>query len=284
MSSKTTRARADIRTKGADMAVSIRDVQAFKDRGEKFAMLTVYESTMARILDEAGIPLMLVGDTLSEMMLGHPSTVPVTVDEMLHHTKAVTRVVENALVVGDLPFGSYQISVEEGMRNGARFLKEGHTRCVKMEGATPTVLELVSRLTDAGVPVMGHLGLTPQSEHQLGGRRVQGRTDEMAAAILDKARQLEAAGAFAVVLEAVPAGLAERVTTSLAIPTIGIGAGPHCDGQVLVFHDFLGITPWEVGKFVKEFASLGEEINRAALQFKTEVAAGTYPSTDQSYN
>lgn len=265
------------------MAVTIRDVQAFKDRGEKFVMLTCYESTMARLLDEAGIPLMLVGDTLSEMMLGHPTTVPVTMDEMLHHTKAVTRVVKNALVVGDLPFGSYQISVEDGMRNAMRFLKEAQTRCVKMEGASTTSLHLISRLTEAGVPVMSHLGLTPQSEHQLGGRRVQGRTDEQAARILEGARRLEDAGAFALVLEAVPAALAREVTQTLSIPTIGIGAGPDCDGQVLVFHDFLGITPWKVGKFVKEFASVGEEISRAAMQFKHEVAAGTYPSAAQSY-
>jgi 3-methyl-2-oxobutanoate hydroxymethyltransferase len=264
--------------------ITIRDVQSFKDRGEKFAMLTVYESTMARLLDEAGIPLMLVGDTLSEMMLGHPSTLPVTIDEMLHHTKAVTRVVENALVVGDLPFGAYQVSVEEGMRNAARFLKEAQTRCVKMEGASTTVLNLVSRLTEAGVPVMAHLGLTPQSEHQLGGRRVQGRTEDQAMRILDGARRLEDAGAFALVLEAVPAAVARRVTTALSIPTIGIGAGPDCDGQVLVFHDFLGITPWKVGKFVKAFASLGDEITRAARQFQDEVAAGTYPSLDESYN
>lgn len=265
------------------MPITIRDVQAFKDRGEKFAMLTVYESTFARLLDDAGIPMMLVGDTLSEMMLGHPSTVPVTLDEMLHHTKAVTRVVNDALVVGDLPFGSY-LTVEDGIRSAARFLKEAHARCVKMEGATSTVLDIVSRLTDAGVPVMGHLGLTPQSEHQLGGRRVQGRTEEQAASIMEGAAMLQDAGAFALVLEAVPAQLAEEVTRSLRIPTIGIGAGPHCDGQVLVFHDFLGITPWKVGKFVKPFASLGEEITRAAHRFKKEVADGTYPTLDESYN
>lgn len=266
------------------MPGTIRDVQAFKDRGEKFVMLTVYESTFARLLDEAGIPLMLVGDTLSEMMLGHPSTVPVTMEEMLHHTKAVTRVVKDALVVGDLPFGSYQVSVEDGMRNAVRFLKEANTRCVKMEGATPTVVEIVSRLTEAGVPVMGHLGLTPQSEHQLGGRRVQGRTDEEAARILEGAGCLQDAGAFALVLEAVPAVLAKEVTERLSIPTIGIGAGPWCDGQVLVFHDFLGITPWKVGKFVKPFASLGEEIVAAARRFADEVASGSYPSLDESYS
>lgn len=266
------------------MPITIRDVQAFKDRGEKFAMLTVYESTCARLLDEAGIPVLLVGDTLSEMMLGHPSTVPVTLDEMLHHTKAVTRVVKNALVVGDLPFGTYQISVEDGMRNAVRFLKEAGTRCVKMEGASRTVVDLVARLTEAGVPVMCHLGLTPQSEHQLGGRRVQGRTEEQATRILEGTARLQDAGAFALVLEAVPAALAKQVTESLSIPTIGIGAGPHCDGQVLVFHDFLGITPWKVGKFVKSFASLGDEITQAAHRFKDEVAAGVYPSLDESYD
>jgi 3-methyl-2-oxobutanoate hydroxymethyltransferase len=263
--------------------ITIHDVQAFKDRGEKFAMLTVYESTCARLLDQAGIPLILVGDTLSEMMLGYGSTLPVTLDEMLHYTRAVTRVVENALVVGDLPFGTYHVSVEDGLRNAARFLKEAQTRCVKMEGANTTVLKLVARLTEAGIPVMGHLGLTPQSEHQLGGRRVQGRTEEQATRIFDGARRLEEAGAFAIVLEAVPATVARQVTEVLSIPTIGIGAGPDCDGQVLVFHDFLGITPWKVGKFVKEFAALGDEITRAAQQFKDEVAAGTYPSLEESY-
>lgn len=265
------------------MPITIRDVQAFKDRGEKFAMLTVYESTCARLLDQAGIPVMLVGDTLSEMMLGYGSTLPVTLDEMLHHTKAVTRVVENALVVGDLPFGTYQVSIEDGMRNAVRFMKEAQTPCVKMEGANTMVLELAARLVAAGIPVMGHLGLTPQSEHQLGGRRVQGRTEEQAKRILNGARRLEEAGAFALVLEAVPAGIARQVTEAASIPTIGIGAGPDCDGQVLVFHDFLGITPWKVGKFVKEFASLGDEITRAAQQFREEVAAGTYPSLEESY-
>jgi 3-methyl-2-oxobutanoate hydroxymethyltransferase len=263
--------------------ITIRDVQGFKDRGEKFVMLTVYESTCARLLDEAGTPLLLVGDTLSEMMLGHPSTVPVTLDEMLHHTKAVTRVVNNALVVGDLPFGTYQISVEDGMRNAARFLKEAQTRCVKMEGATTTTLELISRLTSIGVPVMGHLGLTPQAEHQLGGRRVQGRTEKQATQIVESAERLQEAGVFALVLEAVPAALAKQVTERSAIPTIGIGAGPHCDAQVLVFHDFLGITPWKVGKFVKSFASIGDEITRAARQFMDEVATGRYPTLQESY-
>jgi 3-methyl-2-oxobutanoate hydroxymethyltransferase len=263
--------------------ITIKDVQAFKDRGEKFAMLTVYESTFARLLDGAGIPLMLVGDTLAEMMLGYSSTVPVTLDEMLHHTKAVTRVVKDALVVGDLPFGSYHSSVDDGMRSAARFLKEAGTRCVKMEGANTSTLELIRRLTDAGVPVMGHLGLTPQSEHQLGGRRVQGRNENEARAILEGARQLQESGAFALVLEAVPAGLAQQVTESLSIPTIGIGAGPYCDGQVLVFHDFLGITPWKVGKFVKEFASLGDQITEAVIRFRAEVASGEYPSLEESY-
>jgi 3-methyl-2-oxobutanoate hydroxymethyltransferase len=169
------------------------------------------------------------------------------------------------------------------MHNAARFLKEAHTRCVKMEGASPTVLELVSRLTEAGVPVMGHLGLTPQSEHQLGGRRVQGRTVDQAARISEQAARLQEAGVFALVLEAVPAQLAKDVTDALSIPTIGIGAGPWCDGQVLVFHDFLGITPWRVGKFVKPFASLGDQITEAARRFATEVATGTYPSLDESY-
>lgn len=263
------------------MSVTVRDVRGFKERGERFAMLTAYDAFSAQLLDEAGIPLLLVGDTLGQVVLGYGSTVPVTMDQMLHHTAAVVRGVKNALVIGDMPFMSYQVSVDEGMRNAGRFLKEAGAQAVKLEGGGRTV-ELVERLTAAGIPAMGHLGLTPQSVNHLGGYRVQGRTDEQAGAIAQNAKDLEAAGAFALVLEAVPARLAREVTASLAIPTIGIGAGPHCDGQVLVFYDFLGITP-KPPKLAKAYASLGPQISDAARRFAREVADGSFPDEQHSY-
>jgi 3-methyl-2-oxobutanoate hydroxymethyltransferase len=260
----------------------VRDVRAFKERGERFTMLTAYDTLSARLIDEAGTPLILVGDTLAEVMLGYDSTVPVTIEEMLHHTKAVRRGVTNALIVGDLPFMSYQVSIEEGMRNAGRFLKEAGARAVKLEGGG-RVLELVHRLTESGIPVMGHLGLTPQSVNQFGGYRIQGRIAEDAQRILQDAKDLEAAGVFALVLECVPAELAKDVTSSLSVPTIGIGAGPHCDGQVLVYHDFLGINTGRLAKYVKKYASLGEQIKAAAEQFAEEVRSGVYPDEEHSY-
>ncbi len=264
------------------MPVTIRDIRGFKERGEKFTMLTAYDALSARLIDEAGIPLILVGETLAEVMLGYDSTVPVTMEEMLHHTRAVRRVVTNALIVGDLPFMSYQASVEEGMRNAGRFLKEAGARAVKLEGGG-RVLELVHRLTESGIPVMGHLGLTPQSVNQFGGYRIQGRIAEDAQRILQDAKDLEAAGVFAVVLECVPADLAEEITSTLSVPTIGIGAGPHCDAQVLVYHDFLGINMGRLAKYVKKYASLGEQIKAAAETFAEEVRTGAYPDADHSY-
>lgn len=264
------------------MPVTVRDVRAFKERGERFPMLTAYDALSARILDEAGIPLLLVGDSLAMVMLGYESTIPVTMDEMLHHTRAVRRGASNAMVIGDLPFMSYQGSIDEGMRNAGRFLKEAGANAVKLEGGA-RVVDLVERLTEAGIPVMGHLGLTPQSVNQFGGYRVQGRTEEQAHTIVSDAKDLEAAGIFSLVLEGVPSSLAGQVTSSLDIPTIGIGAGPDCDGQVLVYHDFLGITPGHKAKFVKEFANVGDEISRAARQFAAEVAEGRYPGPEHSY-
>lgn len=264
------------------MSVTVRDIRAFKERGERFAMLTCYDALSARLLDEAGIPLLLVGDTLAMVVLGHETTLPVTVDEMLHHTRAVRRGAKDAFVVGDLPFMSYQGSIDEGIHNAGRFLKEAGANCVKLEGGG-RVLELVSRLTDSGIPVMAHLGLTPQSVNQFGGYRVQGRGDEQAHQILKDAKSLEAAGAFSLVLEAVPADLAKEVTDSLEIPTIGIGAGPHTDGQVLVFHDFLGITQGKLPRFVKRYANLGDDIRAAAQTFAAEVAGGTYPGPEHTY-
>lgn len=263
------------------MPITVRDIRAFKERGERFVMLTAYDAPSARLLDEAEIPILLVGDTLGMVVLGHKSTIPVTMDDMVHHTAAVVRGVENAFVVGDMPFMSYQSSTEEGLRNAGRLLKEAGANAVKLEGGS-AVVELVAHLTQAGIPVMGHLGLTPQSINQLGGYRVQGR-DEQAHQIVQDAKDLEAAGAFSLVLEAVPAALGREVTKSLAIPTIGIGAGPDCDGQVLVFHDFLGINTGRVAKFVKRYAHLGDEIKEAARSFATEVASGAYPGTEYSY-
>ncbi|HVF54156.1 MAG TPA: 3-methyl-2-oxobutanoate hydroxymethyltransferase [Actinomycetota bacterium] len=264
------------------MPVTINDVRAFKERGERFPMLTAYDALSAGLLDEAGIPLLLVGDSLSMVVLGHDSTVPVTVEEMIHHTRAVARGVTNAMVIGDMPFMSYQGSSDEGMRNAGRFLKEGGANAVKLEGGD-RIVDLVGRLTDAGIPVMGHLGLTPQSVNQFGGYRVQGRTEEAAHRIIREAKDLQAAGAFAVVLEAVPAPVAAQVTSTLSIPTIGIGAGPSCDGQVLVFHDFLGITPGPLPRFVKRYAELGSAITEAARTFADEVAKGVYPSEEHTY-
>ena len=265
------------------MPVTVRDIRAFKERGERFPMLTAYDAGSARLLEEAGIPVLLVGDTLGMVVLGHDSTVPVTMEEMLHHTAAVRRGTSECFVVGDMPFMSYQTSLEEGMRNAGRFMKEAGANAVKMEGAGHNT-ELVARLTEAGIPVMGHLGLTPQSVHQLGGFRVQGRSDEQAHRIVQDAKDLAAAGAFALVLEAVPAHVAAEVTRKLAIPTIGIGAGPACDGQVLVWHDFLGITDGKKPKFVKRYASLGDEIKRAAAEFAAEVASGSYPAPEHTYD
>ncbi len=265
------------------MAVTVRDIRAFKERGEKFVMLTAYEAHSARLLDEAGIPLILVGDTLGMVVLGYESTVPVTMDEMIHHTAAVVRGRTNAFVVGDMPFMSYQGSIEDGIRNAGRFLKEAGANAVKLEGGK-RVVELVHRLTDAGIPVMGHLGLTPQSFNQFGGFRVQGKTEESAHQIVQDAKDLESAGVFSIVLEAVPSAVAEQVTQSVSVPTIGIGAGSSTDGQVLVWHDFLGITASQyLPRFVKRYANLGEQIVEAARTFASEVADGTYPAPEHTY-
>ncbi len=264
------------------MSVTVRDVQAFRERGERFAMLTAYDALSAKLLDEAGIPLILVGDSVGNGPLGYDSTLPVTMADMLHHTAAVRRGTSNALVIGDMPFMSYQASVEEGFRNAGRFLQEAGAHAVKLEGGG-RVLDLVARLTDSGIPVMAHLGLTPQSVNQIGGYKVQGRSDEQAYRMLEDAKALAAAGAFALVLEAVPAELGKKITDSLHIPTIGIGAGPYTSGQVLVWHDFLGINQAKTAKFVKRYAQLGDEIKAAASKFAHEVADGSYPAPEHSY-
>ena len=265
------------------MSVTVRDIQAFRERGERFAMLTAYDAPSARLLDDAGIPIILVGDSVGNVVLGYENTLPVTVDDMVHHTAAVRRGARNALVVADMPFMSYQASVEEGLRNAGRLIKEGGAHAVKLEGGA-RVTDLVARLTEAGIPAMGHLGLTPQSVHQFGGYRVQGRSDEQAHQIVKDAKSLEAAGVFAVVLEAVPEVLAREVTDSVRIPTIGIGAGPQCNGQVLVFHDFLGIATGQTPRFVKRYASIGDQVTEAAKAFARDVREGSYPGPEHTYD
>jgi 3-methyl-2-oxobutanoate hydroxymethyltransferase len=262
---------------------TVLDVQRFKNESRRFAMLTAYDFLSAQILDDAGIPILLVGDSLGMVMLGYPTTLPVTMDEMIHHAKAVSRGARQALLVGDMPFMSYHASVEEAITNAGRFLKEAGMHAVKLEGGGP-VVEITRRLTEMGVPVMSHLGLTPQFVHQMGGFKVQGKSEAQSARILADAKELEAAGAFSLVLEGVPAVLAGRVTSALRIPTIGIGAGAQTDGQVLVFHDFLGLTTGKTPRFVKRYANLADEISKAAQRFSEEVRTGTFPGPEHTYS
>lgn len=261
------------------MTVTIRDLQTWKAEGKRFAMLTAYDFPTARIFDEAGIPVLLVGDSVGNNVLGYENTLPVTMDEMLHHTRAVARGVEHALVVGDMPFLSYQVSVEEGIRNAGRFLKEGGAAAVKIEGEQ---IELVHKLVQLGIPVMAHVGLTPQSVHGLGGYRVQGRGEE-ATRVIDQALSLEKAGAFAIVLEAMPSDLGAEITRTLHIPTIGIGAGPNTDAQVLVAHDLLGLSE-RLPRFARAYADLRGQIGRAAAAFAADVVEGRFPDADHSYS
>ena len=262
---------------------TVLDVQRYKDEGRRFAMLTAYDYLSARILDEAGIPILLVGDSLGMVMLGHPTTLPVTMDDMLVHAKAVSRGARQALLVGDMPFMSYQVSPEEGVRNAGRFIQEGGMHAVKLEGGGPAI-EITRRLTESGVPVMGHLGLTPQSVHGMGGFKVQGKSDAQAARITSDALALEEAGAFSIVLEGMPSKLTASLTQKLRIPTIGIGAGPGTDGQVLVFHDMLGLTTGKAPKFVKRYANLAEEITRAATEYAEDVRTGNFPGPEHEYS
>jgi 3-methyl-2-oxobutanoate hydroxymethyltransferase len=262
---------------------TVLDVQRFKEEGQRFAVLTAYDYLSAKILDEAGIPILLVGDSLGMVMLGYPTTLPVTLDEMLHHTKAVARGARQALLVGDMPFMSYHASVEQAITSAGRFIQEGGMHAVKLEGGG-RIVEITRQLTSMGIPVISHLGLTPQFVHQMGGFKVQGKSDKQAARILSDAKELEQAGAFSIVLEGVPADLATRVTKTLRIPTIGIGAGSGTDGQVLVFHDMLGLTTGKAPKFVKRYANLADDITRAAKQYAQEVGEGTFPGPEHSYS
>ncbi|HVS48463.1 MAG TPA: 3-methyl-2-oxobutanoate hydroxymethyltransferase [Candidatus Dormibacteraeota bacterium] len=262
---------------------TVLDVQRFKEEHRRFPVLTAYDYLSARILDEAGIPILLVGDSLGMVMLGYPTTLPVTMDEMIHHSKAVARGSRQALLVGDMPFMSYHVSAEQAMASAGRFLQEGGMHAIKLEGGG-RIVEITRRLTELGIPVMGHLGLTPQFVHQMGGFKVQGKSQAQADRILADAKELEQAGAFSVVLEGVPGALAIRVTEALRIPTIGIGAGAGTDGQVLVFHDMLGLTTGKAPKFVKRYANLAEEIGSAAQRFAREVASGEFPGPEHAYS
>jgi len=262
--------------------VSIHDLSAMKQRGERFVMLTAYDAGSARLLDELGIPVLLVGDSLGMVVLGYDSTVPVTLDEMLHHTRAVSRGAPHSLVVGDMPFGTYQEGPSQALASATRMLKEAGANAVKLEGGGPMV-EVTAHLVGVGIPVMGHLGLTPQSVNQFGGFKVQGRDEEAAARLLDDAVALADAGAFSIVLECVPADVARRVTAVVDVPTIGIGAGPHTDAQVLVWHDLLGLTTGRLPRFVKQYVDLRSEIAGAVKAFQHEVTDGEYPGPDHVY-
>jgi 3-methyl-2-oxobutanoate hydroxymethyltransferase len=252
------------------------DLKDSKRRGEKIVMLTAYDATMARLLERAGVDLLLVGDSVGMVVLGYDTTLPVTLEEMLHHTRAVSRGAERALVVADMPFLTYQVNPDEAVRNAGRLVKEGGAAAVKIEGGRP-MLDVVRRLVDVGIPVMGHLGLLPQSIHKVGGYVRQATRPAEAEALLADALALEEAGAFAVVLEAVPSAVARTVTSRIGIPTIGIGAGPDCDGQVLVSHDVLGLFDGFVPPFVKQYANLADTIVTATRAYVEDVRAGRYP-------
>jgi 3-methyl-2-oxobutanoate hydroxymethyltransferase len=264
------------------MKLSLTELVERKRRNEKLVMVTAYDHPGARLADAAGVDLILVGDSASDNVLGYDSTVPVTVDELLVLVRAVAKGAERAIVVADLPFGSFQVSDEATLANAVRFVKEAGADAVKLEGAGPS-LSRVQALVGAGIPVMGHVGLTPQSATMLGGYKAQGRTAAKAQRLLADARALEAAGCFAVVLEAVPAAVAKRVTEALTVPTIGIGAGPSCDGQVLVWHDLLGISDRKPARFVKRYADIGAEIKRALETYAREVRSGAFPAEEHTY-
>jgi 3-methyl-2-oxobutanoate hydroxymethyltransferase len=264
------------------MRVTITEIKEMKQKQEKIAMLTAYDYVTAKMVDEAGVPLILVGDSLGMVMLGYESTIPVTMEDMIHHTKAVVRGSNNALIIGDMPFMTYHIDMSDALRNAARFIQEAGAQAVKLEGGE-IVADTVSRLVGCGIPVMGHIGLTPQSIHQLGGYKVRGKGLEEARKLLNDARILEEAGAFAIVLECTPAALSSLITQKLAIATIGIGAGPHCDGQVQVISDLLGLYTQFVPKHAKQYAKLAGEIRTAVSSYIAEVKSCSFPTEEQSY-
>ncbi len=262
--------------------VTVPEIILMKARGEKIAALTAYDALMAGLLDQAGIDLILVGDSAAMVMAGHTTTLPITLEQMLYHVQSVRRGVSRALVVADMPFMSYQASLEEGIRNAGRFLKEGGAEAVKVEGGEP-VVALVRRLVDFGIPVMGHLGLIPQSIHKFGSYRLQGKDPAIAKKLKREARMLEEAGVFSLVLEKIPADLARDISESLKIPTIGIGAGPHCDGQILVTQDMLGLFEAFQPKFVRRYAQLAQEMRRAFQAYIQDVREGRFPGPAETY-
>ncbi len=261
---------------------TIQDFLKKKKEGKKITMLTAYDYPFAQIIDEAGIDVILVGDSLGMVVQGLDNTLPVTMDEMIYHTKMVTRAVKNAMVIGDMPFMSYQAGIEDAIRNSGRFLKETGASGVKMEGGAE-IADHIRAMTRSDIPVMAHIGLTPQSIHRMGGYKVQGKTDEAANKLIEEAHIVENAGAFSLLLEAIPMNLAKKITEELTIPTIGIGAGPHCDGQVLVLHDVIGLFERFVPKFVKRYANIKEDVSKAINAYKEEIEEGTFPSEEQSF-
>jgi 3-methyl-2-oxobutanoate hydroxymethyltransferase len=267
----------------APKPVTTLGVVAMKAKGERIVMLTCYDALFARLLDASGVDILLVGDSVNEVLAGQPSTLSATLDQMIYHTSMVRRGTQHALVVCDMPFLTYQVSTEEAIRNSGRVMAKTGCHAVKLEGGRP-VAATVRALVDVGIPVMGHLGLTPQSVHALGGFRVQGKDLEAARAIVDDAIALADAGCFAVVLECVPDAVARLVTDSIAVPTIGIGAGRHCDGQVLVMHDLLGLEERITPKFVRRYAELGADAVAAVSQFADDVRAGRFPSSEETYH
>lgn len=262
--------------------ITIQDFLRKKTEGRKISMLTAYDFPFARIVDDAGIDGILVGDSLGMVVQGLENTLPVTMDEMIYHTKLVTRAVKNAFVIGDMPFMSYQTGVGDAVRNAGRFLKEAGASAIKLEGGAE-VADRIRAMARADIPVMAHIGLTPQSIHRMGGYKVQGKTEEAANRLIDEAHIAEDAGAFSLLLEAIPMGLAKKITDELSIPTIGIGAGPYCDGQVLVLHDVIGMFERFVPKFVKRYANLKESALKAVRDYKEEVEKGVFPSEDTSF-
>jgi 3-methyl-2-oxobutanoate hydroxymethyltransferase len=279
----TTRPRKPAPNTPAPGKLPLPEVAEFKRRGEKLTMITAYDAPSGRIADAAGVDLILVGDSAAMVVLGYDSTVPASMDEMIMLTRAVTRGARRPLVIADMPFGSYQVSDEEALVNAIRFVKEAGADGVKLEGAGPSISR-VRALVGAGIPVMGHIGLTPQTATMLGGFKAQGRSAEKAQQLLADARELEAAGCFSLVLEAVPAPVAKRITETLSIPTIGIGAGADCDGQVLVWHDVLGLYDGHAPRFVKQYANLAPEITAALGQFVEEVRSGAFPEDKHTYS
>jgi 3-methyl-2-oxobutanoate hydroxymethyltransferase len=261
---------------------TILDFLKKKQGAKKITMLTAYDYPFAQIVDDAGIDAILVGDSLGMVVQGLDNTLPVTMDEMIYHTKMVSRAVTNSMVIGDMPFMSYQTGIEDAIRNAGRFLKEAGASAVKMEGGSE-IADHMRAMTKADIPVMAHIGLTPQSIHRMGGYKVQGKSEESAEKLLNEARIVEDSGAFSLILEAIPSGLAKKITEELSIPTIGIGAGPYCDGQVLVLHDVIGMFERFVPKFVKRYANLKDEALKAVQRYREEIENGTFPSEDQSF-